>query len=307
MQRPMSINGYSWVEGNTPNMTDPSGKSPALAATLNAGVCQSQNQECPGITYTVRPGDTFDSIANTYGIDRLELALQNGITNPALVSVGLTLCIPGVSSCTSYSCCLNRCGGNTTSAFANCMAQCTIGLPTATPYPQASCPTDSLLGCFPGTAVPIVAAVVYGAATHTVEEAVDFVPADIVDRENNSYINPNWERNIHPDFRTVHSVVSGEVILPDFSGDIRIRTSEGICYDYKHISTDGTNISFRNGQFVDAGTPLGMIESHTIDPDAGQPSHGHLAIFPCDESGQITEQGSQIPPLSVLNPAYLEE
>ena len=25
MQRPMSMNGYSWVEGNTPNMVDPTG------------------------------------------------------------------------------------------------------------------------------------------------------------------------------------------------------------------------------------------------------------------------------------------
>jgi len=72
MQRPMSMNGYSWVEGNTPNLTDPSGKSPALAATLNDGVCQAQNQECSR-THIVQSGETLNSIANRYEIESLEL------------------------------------------------------------------------------------------------------------------------------------------------------------------------------------------------------------------------------------------
>ncbi len=42
MRIPMSLNGYSWVEGNTPNMVDPSGRTAALASMLNAGLCQQQ-------------------------------------------------------------------------------------------------------------------------------------------------------------------------------------------------------------------------------------------------------------------------
>ncbi len=33
MQRPMSLNGYSWVEGNTPNRIDPSGRTPSCQET----------------------------------------------------------------------------------------------------------------------------------------------------------------------------------------------------------------------------------------------------------------------------------
>jgi len=36
MQRPMSMNGYSWVEGNTPNWTDPTGKN---TGTVPLEVC----------------------------------------------------------------------------------------------------------------------------------------------------------------------------------------------------------------------------------------------------------------------------
>jgi len=43
MKRPMSMNGYSWVEGNTPNATDPSGKSIRLSRFLNGGICQSSS------------------------------------------------------------------------------------------------------------------------------------------------------------------------------------------------------------------------------------------------------------------------
>ena len=37
MQRPMSMNGYSWVEGNTPNMVDPSGMCSPLAVLCDDG------------------------------------------------------------------------------------------------------------------------------------------------------------------------------------------------------------------------------------------------------------------------------
>ncbi len=47
--RPMSLNGYSWVEGNTPNMVDLSGKTATLANTLNSSLCSSagtQQNDC---------------------------------------------------------------------------------------------------------------------------------------------------------------------------------------------------------------------------------------------------------------------
>ncbi len=46
--RPMSLNGYSWVEGNTPNRVDPNGMSVALASVLNTGLCGilSQIDDC---------------------------------------------------------------------------------------------------------------------------------------------------------------------------------------------------------------------------------------------------------------------
>jgi RHS repeat-associated protein len=43
--RPMSMNGYSWVEGNVPNAIDPSGRTKALADSMNAGSCYFQQQQ----------------------------------------------------------------------------------------------------------------------------------------------------------------------------------------------------------------------------------------------------------------------
>ncbi len=59
--RPMSLNGYSWVEGNVVNAVDPSGLSSLLPAifggaasnpmqtaqTLNGAICLSNSFECP--------------------------------------------------------------------------------------------------------------------------------------------------------------------------------------------------------------------------------------------------------------------
>ncbi|MBN8595225.1 MAG: PD40 domain-containing protein [Anaerolineae bacterium] len=39
VNRPMSLNGYSWVEGNTVNMVDPTGMSLQKAMMANAGLC----------------------------------------------------------------------------------------------------------------------------------------------------------------------------------------------------------------------------------------------------------------------------
>lgn len=46
----MSLNGYSYVEGNPVNMADPSGKTPAMAMLMNSGLCVSaqitQQNDC---------------------------------------------------------------------------------------------------------------------------------------------------------------------------------------------------------------------------------------------------------------------
>ena len=47
MQRPMSMNGYSWVEGNTPNMVDPSGKQTERDCSEEAlSNCNLEGSEC---------------------------------------------------------------------------------------------------------------------------------------------------------------------------------------------------------------------------------------------------------------------
>ncbi len=47
MQRPMSLDGYSWVEGNTPNRVDPSGKQTERDCSSEAlSNCNLQGSEC---------------------------------------------------------------------------------------------------------------------------------------------------------------------------------------------------------------------------------------------------------------------
>ena len=47
MQRPLSLNGYSWVEGNPINLTDPSGNTAQFANVLNSGLCAVGNYAPP--------------------------------------------------------------------------------------------------------------------------------------------------------------------------------------------------------------------------------------------------------------------
>ncbi len=58
---------------------DESGSTPESAAT----------------TYTVQPGDTLGQIARQFEVSVEELARENGIENPDLISVGRELTIPG--------------------------------------------------------------------------------------------------------------------------------------------------------------------------------------------------------------------
>jgi len=44
MARAMSLNGYGWMEGNSPNMVDPSGMNAILANRVNSGICLSKQQ-----------------------------------------------------------------------------------------------------------------------------------------------------------------------------------------------------------------------------------------------------------------------
>ncbi len=74
--RPMSLNGYSWVEGNVPNFTDPSGK------TCN---CEKYKNDPPAYRACLsNPSNEHDD--NTYIYDRaaaasmaIRMALQGGI------------------------------------------------------------------------------------------------------------------------------------------------------------------------------------------------------------------------------------
>jgi len=43
------MNGYSWVEGNVVNATDPSGKSVSVAHQINSGLCMQQSSNCYSI------------------------------------------------------------------------------------------------------------------------------------------------------------------------------------------------------------------------------------------------------------------
>ncbi len=66
-QRPMSLNGYSWVEGNPVMNTDPSGKisisGSKLAHTLNSSMCSAGMQQtdcsCHGFFRGLCPSDLF--------------------------------------------------------------------------------------------------------------------------------------------------------------------------------------------------------------------------------------------------------
>jgi len=51
--------------------------------------------DCPlGATYTVRPGDTFQSIARALGITQRELIARNPLVEPARIQPGQVLCVP---------------------------------------------------------------------------------------------------------------------------------------------------------------------------------------------------------------------
>ncbi|MEP7357265.1 MAG: LysM domain-containing protein, partial [Anaerolineales bacterium] len=51
-----------------------------------------------GGTYTVRPGDTLNLIAQRFGVSVGSLIAANGIANPNLIFVGQVLTIPGSGS-----------------------------------------------------------------------------------------------------------------------------------------------------------------------------------------------------------------
>ena len=53
---------------------------------------------CGGGTYTVRPGDTLNLIAQRFNVSLASLIAANGIANPNLIFVGQVLTIPGAGS-----------------------------------------------------------------------------------------------------------------------------------------------------------------------------------------------------------------
>lgn len=65
----------------------------ALAA---AGPALAQEEEPPGPSYIVQPGDTLSSIALRFDISQQEIIEASGITNPDALNVGDVLVLPGL-------------------------------------------------------------------------------------------------------------------------------------------------------------------------------------------------------------------
>jgi len=55
-------------------------------------------RECPGMTYTIRPGDTFFSIANQFGTTVQLLIQVNPGVNPEALRIGQIICLPAGTS-----------------------------------------------------------------------------------------------------------------------------------------------------------------------------------------------------------------
>ncbi|MCA9903417.1 MAG: hypothetical protein KC547_06140 [Anaerolineae bacterium] len=293
---PMSLNGYSWVEGNAPNSTDPSGDCPVcivviIAGGILLGGCNLQSEpEQP--TQVVPPVST-----------------QAGTSVPTSLALACAM----NNSCTATPLAISTPGSVTPVPPA----------PTAIPSPlptmppaSSSCPSDSLFGCYPGTANPILAAFIPG--THLRADylvvlqdghnfAADFVPEN--SGASNAY--PDWEKSVAEYGKTVHAVVGGDA-LPLGNGSYRIRTDElwpsnttyRVCYEYLHLEPIA-NVSPGAGR-INAGQPLGIIQSHLIDDDPDPsypPSHAHVAIWPCsvDDPYMQPATNERIDPMQVMN------
>lgn len=186
----------------------------------------------------------------------------------------------------------------------------TPSLPTETPVPPPTttpqpCPhTEAVLGTDSNGERVIAERVGHG---HTTGLAIDLAPAEVVFP---TATLPNWDLEFEgapfpQDRMTVHSIVDGTVVFRvDSAGTqgalFRIRTEEGICYEYRHVHH---TTELDDGDPISAGRAIGFIQNWRVDSDApdpsGPPSHVHLAIYPCGVDGY--QSGDQIDPATRLN------
>jgi hypothetical protein len=131
-----------------------------------------------------------------------------------------------------------------------------------------------------------------------VTEAVDLIPFTAFVAQGGIYPtlpNVNWDQDPGTGtYKDVYSIVTGtgstfaaESGLPG----LKIRTSEGTCYEYKHVVFKPSV----NGP-ITAGDPIGTIRKSGQDNTEGPLPHLHLGIYPC-KADTFEISGPNIPPL----------
>ena len=70
------------------------GTLPPIATTTTTTIAITTTTEWVPQTYVIQPGDRLQDIADKYGVDRDQLALLNGITDPNRIEAGDELEIP---------------------------------------------------------------------------------------------------------------------------------------------------------------------------------------------------------------------
>ncbi len=168
--------------------------------------------------------------------------------------------------------------------------------------PECSCPANAIFGC-DEQGVPIQAVAI--GTNHPNNEAIDLIPITAYEQGEslNQYPgNRSWDTDsARNQYTTVRVVAGGRVIeLPsipprDPNTDVKIVTNQKapnrndnavLCYEYKHIVPDRS--IFEAGT-IKGGEELGYINNFNNDQgnpgaDAGDISHVHVAVYPCDPS-----------------------
>lgn len=172
--------------------------------------------------------------------------------------------------------------GTGTNPFAssNCGVSATA-TPTATPV------VCSVFGCNSGS-TPVE----YGSNHDGDANAVDLVPIGVTSGQPlYNLLADNLEWPGDNDFaliRGVRSIVGGtvQVLIPSRGcngcSDVRVRTSTGICYQYKHMIA-----TVSNGATITPLTRIGRVIRASLDSGpggAGTESHLHIDRYFCNES-----------------------
>jgi hypothetical protein len=171
-----------------------------------------------------------------------------------------------------------------------------------TPTPTAT-PTATLSPTATNTPIPcsifgcgaLFQPVDWGSNHISQPNAVDLVPVGVTNGPPLYLVsssNANWPNSFPT---TVLALVGGtvQVLMPppdrtcNGCGDVRIRTAEGVCYQYKHVVP---NVS--TGAIVAANASIGVVIARDSDPapgvGAGDTSHLHLDRYMCDSAFLFT-------------------